>query len=40
MSVTWLVPFSTQPFFTYSLKGILWDAEVILLIGMFHKDDY
>lgn len=27
-------------FFMYSLKGILWDAEVILFIGFFHKDDY
>lgn len=39
VSLTCSVLFSTQPFFTYSLKGVLWDAEVILFIGLFHKDD-
>lgn len=36
-SLIWLVPFSTQSFFTYSQKGILQDTAVILVIGLLHK---
>lgn len=39
VSLLWLVPFSTSSFFTYSQKGILQDAAVILVIGLLCKDD-
>lgn len=37
-SLIWLVPFSTQSFFTYSQKVIPQDAAVILVIGLLYKD--